>query len=283
MKKRLLILVGMIGFAIYAVESLNAQTSSFFGNLKSGSFGVGFKVANAYDYSRAYPPMTEVDGKARPVQILIWYPSEKGRHTERLILEDYVNLYLTEDKFRVPTMDEQDENVKMWSNIFSSPEEKDVAPLKTRTAAMKDAQIMEGRFPLIVYGAGAEGEAFENFILCEYLASHGYIVAASPSIGMYSHKMILNSTGLETQIRDMEFIIGFMHDFPSIDTDRLAAMGWSWGGLAAMLLQMRNPNVDAVLSLDGAIALHEDKAARSPFSIPQECGYPICLYRRKPL
>lgn len=252
----------------------NLSAESLMGNLKSGPHAVGFKVANEYDYSRAYKAKnndshnSDSNLSGRPIQIAIWYPANSEEANSKMPLKEYLYLYAVEERLGQPTEEEKKQSLREWSSFFSSQGGKDLDTdgiIEAQTTATKDAKGAQGIFPLIVYGAGGDGEAFENFVLFEYLASHGYIVVASPSVGMYSHKMTTNPFGLETQTRDMEFLIDYMHDFPSVDRDRLAAMGWSWGGLASMLLQMRNPNVDAVLSLDGSIAVHEDKARQSPF------------------
>ena len=53
--------------------------------------------------------------------------------------------------------------------------------LQLKTAAIKDARPQEGRFPPIVFGQGYFFESpMTHSVLCEYLASHGYVVAAVP-------------------------------------------------------------------------------------------------------
>jgi pimeloyl-ACP methyl ester carboxylesterase len=52
----------------------------------------------------------------------------------------------------------------------------------------------------------------------------------------------------------MEFLIGYVRSIPGADIDRLAVMGFSWGGLASVLTTMRTPSVKALVSLDGSIA-----------------------------
>lgn len=273
MKIRFIVTIQILFLTLTVLRNSSAQESNLLGNLKLGPHSVGFKVANEYDYARAYKPIINdrnqvVEVSARPIQILIWYPAKPRDNDSKILLEEYLDLEIREENFADPLEDKKKKNLKEWASFFVSQGGPDFNPdkiIRAQTTATKNAEIVNGFFPLIVYGAGAEGSAFENFILCEYLASHGYIVAASPSVGMYSHKLRISPIDLEAQTRDMELLIDFMHDFPSVDLNKLAAMGWSWGGLAGMLLQMRNPNVDAVLSLDGSIALHEDKAKESPF------------------
>ena len=263
----------MLLLALYLPQNSSAQISKLLGNLEPGSYTVGFKVVNKYDYTRAYKPIMNnknevVEVSARPMQILIWYPAKYKDNNSKAQLKEYLELDIREENFDNPSEDAKKKNIKEWVDYFSSIGGANFNAdklIKVQTTATKNAKVARGSFPLIVYGAGGYSSAFDNFVLCEYLASHGYIVVASPSVGMYSHDITINPIGLETQTRDMEFLVGFIHDFPSVDMNKLAAMGWSWGGLAGMLLQMRNPNVDAVLSLDGSIAAHEDKAEQMPF------------------
>lgn len=279
---RFFLAIQILFFALGIPQNSFAQVSHLLGNLKTGPHAVGFRIGNEYDYARAYKPVMNkknevVKVSARPIQILIWYPAESRDNDSKIIFEEYLDLEIREENFADPSEDEKKKNIKEWAEYFASQGGADFNPdklIKAQTTAIKNAEVVNGSFPLIVYGAGGYSPAFDNFVLCEYLASYGYIVVASPSAGMYSHEITINPIGLETQTRDMEFLIDFMHDFPSIDLNKLATMGWSWGGLAGMLLQMKNPNVDAVLSLDGSISVHEDKAKQSPFFNVSEMRVP---------
>jgi hypothetical protein len=50
--------------------------------------------------------------------------------------------------------------------------------------AIRDARPDNRVFPLVLYAPSNNAPAFENAGLCEYLASEGYVVIASPSIGV---------------------------------------------------------------------------------------------------
>ena len=54
-------------------------------------------------------------------------------------------------------------------------------------------------------------------------------------------------------MQDIEFVIGSMHDYPKVDPDKLGLIGFSMGGSAATLVQMRNTDIDAVIYLDTGI------------------------------
>ena len=49
-------------------------------------------------------------------------------------------------------------------------------------AAIHNAEISEGKFPLVIHSLGRNGNLFQHTILWEYLASHGFVIA---TIGQY--------------------------------------------------------------------------------------------------
>jgi hypothetical protein len=48
--------------------------------------------------------------------------------------------------------------------------------------AVRDSQLAKGRYPVLIYAPSDSSVSWENADLCEYLASHGYVVLASPSL-----------------------------------------------------------------------------------------------------
>ena len=250
---------------------VKVKANSLSGNLVQGQYGVGFKVIHTFDYSRAYR------GKqGRPMQVTVWYPTSVT--TPKIEYKDYLALYLTEEDFTIPTEKQRQDNLITWKKELADRLNSPVnieGIFQAKTNAVKDAPLAKGSFPVIIYGAGGQGESFENSILCEYLASHGYFILASPAVGPFEHKTTIDGVGLEAGARDIEFLIAQSQAFPEADLSKLGVMGWSWGGLSAMLVQLRNPNVDAVLSLDGSIATHEDKLNKTAFAEPNKIRVPV--------
>jgi predicted dienelactone hydrolase len=74
--------------------------------------------------------------------------------------------------------------------------------------ARRDAAAVAGRFPVVVYAPSISAPAAENPDLCEYLASHGYIVIASPSVGLRTRGMPNDLEGAETHAADISYLIG---------------------------------------------------------------------------
>ena len=242
--------------------SLWAADYPLWGKLTPGDHAVGFTARFEYDYSRTFRAKTDLDGKpvsgnrARPIQIAIWYPA-KTASSNFMRYDEYT--YLVGQELEFGPLTEQIKNAGRQQfatqrRTFSSASQAAIDQLlQTKTAAVKDATAASGKFPVIVYAPGASGTAVENPVFCEYLASHGYIVAALPSLGAYSRNASIDLTGFYAYMQDIEFVIGYMKKFPNIDPNHLALAGFSMGGSAATLVQMRNFDIDAVVYLDTGI------------------------------
>lgn len=115
------------------------------------------------------------------------------------------------------------------------------------------AQTARGRFPLIIYCDGLDGDTISQFVLNEYLASYGFIVATVPIVGrsLATPSQTRTQTDLETTIRDMEYSWSVLRFKSNVDPTKLAVMGHSLGAVEALLFAMRNPDVSAVVGLDG--------------------------------
>ncbi|MEK7729262.1 MAG: dienelactone hydrolase family protein, partial [candidate division KSB1 bacterium] len=254
---------------------LRAQEFPLFGALKPGPHAVGFKTELTFDYSRTFnTPKYNYEGefqkgeRARDMAIAVWFPAAKPNKPAYMRFEEY---------FFPPTGEiSEQQKAAARQGLQNSPMGQNVAPekfgqiLNTLTAVVKNATPQTGAFPMLVLAQGFGLPANSHAAMCEYLASHGYIVASCPSRGAAGNQMTFDLVGVETQARDLEFIIGFLRNFPNVDKDKLGVMGFSFGGLPAATLAMRNTEVDACLSLDSAIGNNGGYALlfRSPFFKP---------------
>jgi tetratricopeptide (TPR) repeat protein len=95
----------------------------------------------------------------------------------------------------------------------------------------------------------------ENVVLCEALASHGYIVATVPDLGPLprrSQLLVSDPASYEAQIRDLEFALAEVLRLPSADASKIAAIGHSMGGIYVLLLAMRDDRIGAIVGLDAS-------------------------------
>lgn len=236
----------------------NAQSNFTFANAE-GPYNVGLKVVQQYDFARAFQgavdPVTgaaSTDERARPIQTLIWYPAERGG--KRVSYGDYLRTAATEVKFNAPPAIVDRAVAQMLAPASASGGKSRVNTIETQTMwATRDAIAAEGKFPVVIYAPSFNAQAAENADLCEFLASHGYVVLASPSMGLHSHDMSSDLPGIEAQAADIEFLIGYARKLADADTSHIAVVGYSWGGIANFFAAARDGRIGALVDFDGSI------------------------------
>ena len=197
---------------------------------KPGPEAVGLKVVEQYDFSRSYRSVTDELGKpyqgerARPLQTLIWYPAEKSSG-KPMTVGDYGDLLATETSFGRP---ELWADWKQWLDSMKPT-------LKDSMWAVRNAPLLAGRFPVVIYAPSLSSMSWENADLCEYLASHGYVVVASPDMGATSRDMTTDLAGIDAQAQDISFLIGYAQTLPDTEMSKIAVAGFSWGGISICL------------------------------------------------
>lgn len=223
------------------------HAASTWGELKPGPYAPGFTQWDRFDHSRPYRTARTLDGRARtgerarPIRVSIWYPAQAS-DAKPLTFGDYARgeeaqIFALEG--RVPLSDEQ--RAKM---------------LALPGRAVRDAKPVAGRFPLILYSLGSSAPAH---VTPEYLASHGYVVVQSPRLGAYAGFPPDggDALDLETKLRDMDFLVNVMKDFPQADLGNIGTIGFSAGGRWALAAAMKNTAVRAVISLDSVMLFND--------------------------
>ncbi|HEX6732315.1 MAG TPA: acyl-CoA thioester hydrolase/BAAT C-terminal domain-containing protein [Pyrinomonadaceae bacterium] len=251
----------LISSAVLTIVILFSQlhASPLWGELEPGPYRVGYKTVLTHDLSR--PAITvDADGRkinslhpGRQMQIGVWYPATKSTRSRSMLFEEYVYLLKQELEFAPLSANQRSQAVALFVKeplSRGSSEERLQRLMKTTTRAIKNAPPTRMRFPLIVYAHIAPSA---NNIMCEYLASHGYVVATIPWKGTFEYNLDVGLTGVETQIKDIEFAIGLLRKEPNIAADKIAVIGMSFGAISVLGLQTRNSDIDAVISLDGGI------------------------------
>ena len=211
-----------------------------------GPEDVGLKVVEQYDRTRVFRGTTDELGKpttgerARPLQTLIWYPAGKSSGAP-MTIGDYVQLRATETAF---------------GNTQPAPNPKDSGlgtALEERMWSVRDAPVKAGHFPVVIYAPSFSSESWENADLCEYLASYGYVVVASPDMGARTRDMTPDVPGIDAQARDILFLIGFAQSLPDTEMSKVAVGGYSWGGISNLFAAARDNRIHALFALDGSM------------------------------
>ncbi len=246
------------------------QGTIFFGqtslkqiDLNNGTYGVGFQHYITSDSTRTYRRVNDYSNTiiARPIPVSLWYPSSQHKDgKEQLKILDYMEILKQEEEWEyLPN-----EYILNWFYYSNTPANQD--HLKENTRAYAEMEFAKGPFPVIIYTPSYQASSIENFALCEYIASHGYIVIASPSRGSETRWFSQNNQkNMETQARDVEFLIQEITKFPSTNRNQIATIGFSFGGLSNVLTQMRNETIKALISLDGTERYQDALLRKSPF------------------
>jgi len=128
---------------------------------------------------------------------------------------DYLALMDTEISFSKPQRTRDGDLIKTWLQ----------ASLGQSLSAVRDAGLEMGRFPVVIYAPSFSSISWENADLCEYLASYGYVVVASPGMGEKSRESTHDLSGVNAQASDVSFLIGYAASLPDTDMTKIAAMG----------------------------------------------------------
>jgi dienelactone hydrolase len=254
--------------AVLALPAL-AQTNADVFGLERGEYAVGFRLLEDEDRSRAVTGGARGAAYPRPIRTYLWYPAATARRTQPLHFGRYAEL--ANDDVWPATISGSVREHLAYANgpLARSLSEASYAALLERpTHAVENAEPLTGPFPLIVIGLGLYYESPITFsTTAEYLAGHGFVVTTAPFVGTHVAVVKLDTQDLETQVRDLEFVIGRARQFQFVDAERLGVLGFDLGGMAGLVLTMRNPDVDAFVSMDSGIQVpHPSGLPRSSTS-----------------
>lgn len=219
---------------------------------KKQRFIVGFRSIQTYDTLRRFDTTRTDSLRFRPVKIDLFYPATQPAGKAPLPYQFFLNLYARRIDFQLSADSCQkvgDELAQYYSRGVGL---KSPVPLATlATQSYLSAPPTTGRFPLVIYCPGYNGMSYENTVLLEHLVQQGYRVAAISSIGKYPGYMTMDPVDILEQVQDARFVRRYLQPTLPMLSDQVALIGYSWGGLAASMVGMQEPNIQAVVSLDG--------------------------------
>lgn len=274
---KITILISLVLFQVWPVK---AQTSLKEINLKNGAYNVGFKHYTMIDSTRLYRIENDFNNQliSRPIPISIWYPAEiKNSNSKQLTVLDYLEILKEEEESKnLPN-----ELLLDWfPDLGDTPQNR--AHLSEKVNALSNANFLEGKFPVVVYAASYQNSSIENFALFEFLASNGFVVISSPSRGTDTRWLEGGTTkDMETQSRDVEFLLKEIHKYEYIDFDKIALMGFSFGGLSNAITVMKNKNISALVSLDGTERYNYPVLEKSPYFNLDRFNIPYIHFAQK--
>jgi pimeloyl-ACP methyl ester carboxylesterase len=268
---RIFIIIALCGWpsSLFAA----AETSLFEFLQKPGPYPVGLKVVDQYDRSRTYPvsrnhsSRSSAGDDARPLQTLIWYPS-LGSTGKPMTVGDYTHLADMEILFDAPRPEQN-----RWRSLLKTS-------LDVPLWAVRDAKLAKGHYPVIIYAPSDSSVSWENADLCEYLASYGHVVLASPSMGVSTRDMTDDLAGINAQARDISFLITYAKSLPDTDSFKVAVASWSWGGISSLFAAARDPRIDCLVSMDGSMRYYPGLVKRAGDIHPERMTIPALFFTR---
>lgn len=221
--------------------------STFLAPLSPGDYAVGFRLVVETDPQRA--ALAPATGMGRQMPIAIWYPAQPNAG-EPIRLSDYVELGAQALVGASPPDLRAPLDAFAADALARGIARADVERLLAYAGiAVRDAAEAPGRFPLLLF---AHGSVETESVMCEYLASYGYVVAAVRSRGAVDPIYKLSRENLDAVVADHDFVATRMLREPNVASSPVGVIGMSNGSIVAMALQLRRP-VGAVVSLDGGI------------------------------
>ncbi len=232
-------------------------------NKKSEFYEASFKTIHVIDKSRIYKPNTNAKDYLhfRPLDIDVWYPASPCTTDTILLVRDLLRLLEKRANYYTSSnagngMSQQ--IAQLFCNGFKCSDSTKLLDFKTNT--FKNSVAIKGKFPLIIYLTAFNGMSYENYTLFEELAKKGFVVVSISSIGRYPGDMTMKKQDLMEQVNDAVASLNALKQYSYIDLNKIGIVGYSWGGLAGVILASTIPNVACLISLDGSEFHHYGNA-----------------------
>ncbi len=204
-----------------------------------------------YDSSRTFDTTKASKNTYRPVKIDVFYPSTQKPTEPALAYGDIMDMYEQRFNFTNP-LDSCKKTSVQIAQSFCQYYHIDTATrfLQYPLGIYSALALPEKKCPLIIYASSMNGSAFENPVLFDSLAQHGYVVAVVSSVGKYPGFMS-EAVDVDEQVRDILFTIDKMKTMPYIDAEKIGIASWSLGGTTAMKAAMISTDIKCIASFDG--------------------------------
>lgn len=239
-------------------------------NLNYGNYNIGYDIINTIDLSRH--SLNKADEKlGRSMTINIWYPSKKNPKP-MMPYKDYIyaagkNNIDQKKKYLIERIGE------LSGDTLKFIHQADVI-LNSITKAQFRAPIIDDTHFVIVF----PDLPYAQSIMCEYLASHGFVVVSPVIKGTFQDNMEYNIRGIETGVKDLEFCMAYIRSNYKVYSN-YAVMGLGFNASVALALYMRNTDIACYISLEGGITtkFENDLIEHSPYFDIEKCNRPMLI------
>jgi pimeloyl-ACP methyl ester carboxylesterase len=147
--------------------------------------------------------------------------------------------------------------------------------------SVRNAKEAAGKFPIVIYAPSFSNMSWENADLCEYLASQGYVVVATPALGEHTRDMTSDVAGVSTQARDISFLVGYAQTLSNTNPAEVAVVGFSWGGISNLFAAARDDRIKALVALDGSLRYWGDLVKAAGDIHPEQMTLPLLYFAQR--
>ncbi|HEV7780689.1 MAG TPA: hypothetical protein VGO58_05460 [Chitinophagaceae bacterium] len=273
----------------------------FWGDLPAGKYQPAFKR-----YYTSNPTRTFVDScrsatqiSARPEIINVWYPTTE-KTGQRLTIKDLLT-YNSGNKvyqgFDSALTANHHKNAMLYT-YGDRNNEKATAPVNEWTSKTKSEfqsylslitrsligkPIAKGRFPVIVYHQGLGGTPDDAFLLCEFFASHGFIVVNTAYQSNICSRLN-TSWNFDITFNEIDFLVNFVdRQIPNADISRLIGIGHSYGASAMLAYSSVSSTPFIAFLIFDSTADYEKTYTHSGFAQLKQRIYPRIQNITRPL
>ncbi|KIG19390.1 hypothetical protein DB30_02671 [Enhygromyxa salina] len=232
-------------------SAATTPTQVWLPELVPGPHTIGYRQQWFEDPTRSLLDPNTGEQTKRPILISVWYPSQAGGPPsgDAMLVDDYLRVDVADAGPWRQRLEQHVQRVRD-EEVFDGAPTSELAALATM--ARRDAIWANGSFPIILAHPGLGASFADNFVLWEYLASHGFVVVS----GAFLDASGLGS-GIEwdpsTSIADLDRMFEAAAAWPGVDATRAVVIGHSYGAQAALAYAMAGRDLVAVISLDSTL------------------------------
>src|SRR5262245_31755853 len=250
--------LAVAALSLVSADSAAASTDlPLYGNLKPGPNPVGFRVfpALASPFAPGETP--------RLLEVAFWYPStpsaEDGmRFGEYLAIAPDLRERSVGPPGEGSAIAATDLEATLAVAITGDP--KGLAPelakkiLMAPMLARRDASPATGRFPLVLWGS-RYGSTAAQAVMCEWLASRGFVVAfgrtrdARWKMPFELPTPAEQAAELDQQVRDLPGAVQTVRERGEVDGEWTFLVTWSYAGEAAFALSRSDPRIRGIVAM----------------------------------
>jgi len=240
----------------------------------------------------------QIDGdpkRGRGLQTEFWYPSTDAALEMPLAkYSECLGLNTCKDPEAALAMANADSAIGGYRDGISIEELDDPSKTTWLTTAVRDAPVRDGpstsnnnnnngKWPLVIFSHGSGAYRVSYSFWTEFLASHGYVVAACDHPGsarftIVDGEVITPGGNRSKRARKeadrpldlLQIIDGVAegtgsHLFSKVDTDKVAISGMSFGGFAtAATLELQDPRIKAAVMMSSSMAMSGTQDYHTP-------------------